>query len=113
MRITFAFISLIIILSSCGNEDVAEAEPEKATPMTSEDSLTTTMDSMDIKSEIDMSLVDKENRADFLEALVDIENQYGEHGTSVLVFSKTIQSIKHSWKNCQTPISNVCQVDSM
>lgn len=78
MKLIVSIISTLLIFSSCGDykkEHEAKCENEV---MSSEDSLTATMDSLHIESHIDMSLVDEKDKKDFIKSLAAIEHQYGE-----------------------------------
>jgi hypothetical protein len=79
LKITIAFISLLLILFSCG-EKSKDSKPDevKVEIMTEDDSLTATKDSLHIKSEMDMSLVDPKDRKEFLKNLAEIEKKHGE-----------------------------------
>ncbi|NRA12403.1 MAG: hypothetical protein HRT57_10670 [Crocinitomicaceae bacterium] len=79
MKITIAFISLLLILSSCGGESKDSNPKEvKVEIMTEEDSLTATSDSLHIKSNMDMSLINPEDRVEFLKNLAEIEKKHGQ-----------------------------------
>lgn len=79
MKFTIILISLLFIVASCGGGSTdTKLKPKDDKPMTEEDSLVAKKDSLNIKSEIDMSLVDPDKREEFLESLADIEDQYGQ-----------------------------------
>lgn len=79
MKITFVFLSLLLILSSCG-EELKDSKPKKndVVIMTEEDSITATIDSLHITSEMDMSLICPEDRGEFLGNLAEIEKMHGQ-----------------------------------
>lgn len=79
MKITFAFLSFFLILSSCGEESNGFKPKKKAVVvMTEEDSITATIDSLHITSEMDMSLISPEDRGEFLKNLAEIEKKHGQ-----------------------------------
>ena len=68
-----------MILSSCGGESKDSNPKEvKVEIMTEEDSLTATSDSLHIKSNMDMSLINPEDRVEFLKNLAEIEKKHGQ-----------------------------------
>lgn len=79
MKIIFAFLSFFLILSSCGDESNGFKPKKKAVVvMTEEDSITATIDSLHITSEMDMSLISPEDRGEFLKNLAEIEKKHGQ-----------------------------------
>jgi hypothetical protein len=79
LKITFAFLSFFLILSSCGEESNGFKPKKKAVVvMTEEDSITATIDSLHITSEMDMSLISPEDRGEFLKNLAEIEKKHGQ-----------------------------------
>lgn len=77
MRITFGFILTLLILSSCGDEPKETKPKVDDEVMTDVDSLDAEMDSLDIKSEYDMTTVDAKDRKEFIKILKKIEDKYG------------------------------------
>lgn len=79
LKLSIAFISLLLVISSCGEtQKESKKTPEEPKVMTDEDSLDAKIDSMEIESDIDMSLVDDAIKDDFLTGLKDIEDEYGK-----------------------------------
>lgn len=80
MKIIFAFLSLLLIVSSCGSESKGSKPKKKkdVVVMTEEDSITATIDSLHITSEMDMSLISPEDRGEFLKNLAEIEKKHGQ-----------------------------------
>jgi hypothetical protein len=79
LKITFAFLSFFLILSSCGEESNGFKPKKKAVVvMTEEDSITATIDSLHITSDMDMSLISPEDRGEFLKNLAEIEKKHGQ-----------------------------------